>query len=275
LTVVCPDARIRHRGRGESGMRSNFLRWRVVASTAVIVLGIVVIKLLVAGFELEFISLSPLFTSVLAGGVFVLGLIVAGTLADYKEAERVPAEITAALTNIHDDCAAFKQAFPDFDLERLEDTEVHIVASFLDDLAANTDSTKALEAINTLNESFLELDRVGVQATYTSRLRNEQSALRRNVLRVYHVQRTEFLPSATLLIQAIVAIILTVLVFMEIEPTYEAAIILGFISFFFISLLRLLRIMDRPFHIEERTDDDVSLFLLRNFVDRLNRSLAP
>ena len=256
-------------------MRSNFLRWRVVASTAVIVLGIVVIKLLVAGFELEFISLSPLFTSVLAGGVFVLGLIVAGTLADYKEAERVPAEITAALTNIHDDCAAFKQAFPDFDLERLEDTEVHIVASFLDDLAADTDSTKTLEAINDLNATFLELDRVGVQATYTSRLRNEQSALRRNVLRVYHVQRTEFLPSATLLIQAIVAIIITVLVFMEIEPTYEAAIILGFISFFFISLLRLLRIMDRPFHIEERTDDDVSLFLLRNFVDRLNRSLAP
>lgn len=256
-------------------MRSNFLRWRVVASTAVIVLGIVVIKLLVAGFELEFISLSPLFTSVLAGGVFVLGLIVAGTLADYKEAERVPAEITAALTNIHDDCAAFKQAFPDFDLERLEDTEVHIVASFLDDLAADTDSTRTLEAINDLNATFLELDRVGVQATYTSRLRNEQSALRRNVLRVYHVQRTEFLPSATLLIQAIVAIIITVLVFMEIEPTYEAAIILGFISFFFISLLRLLRIMDRPFHIEERTDDDVSLFLLRNFVDRLNRSLAP
>jgi hypothetical protein len=256
-------------------MRSNLLRWRVVASTAVIVLGIVVVKLLVAGFGLEFISLSPLFTSVLAGGVFVLGLIVAGTLADYKEAERVPAEITAALTNIHDDCAAFKTAFPDFDLERLEDTEVHIVASFLDDLAADTDTMKTLEAIDDLNATFLELDRVGVQATYTSRLRNEQSALRRNVLRVYHVQRTEFLPSATLLIQAIVAIIITVLVFMEIEPTYEAAIILGFISFFFISLLRLLRIMDRPFHIEERTDDDVSLFLLRNFVDRLNRSLAP
>ncbi len=91
---------------------------------------------------------------------------------------------------------------------------------------------------------------------------------------MYHVQRTEFLPSAYLLIQAIVVIIITVLAFMEIEPTYEAVIILAFISFFFISLLRLLRIMDRPFHVDERTDDDVSLFLLRSFVDRLNRSLA-
>ncbi len=43
-------------------------------------------------------------------------------------------------------------------------------------------------------------------------------------------------------------------------------------AFFFISLLWLLRIMDRPFHVEERTDDDVSLFLLRSFVDRLNGS---
>ena len=147
------------------------------------------------------------------------------------------------------------------------------MAAFLEDLA-DPRSTKALDAVDDLNTSFLELDRVGVQATYTSRLRNEQSSLRRNVLRVYHVQRTEFLPSANLLIQAIVGIIITVLVFMEIEPTYEAAIIIGFISFFFISLLRLLHIMDRPFHVEERTDDDVSLFLLRRFVERLDRSLT-
>lgn len=251
-------------------LRSTALRWRVAGQTGLIVLGIVAVKLVISAFSLEFISISPLFTSVLAGGVFVLGLIVAGTLADYKEAERVPAEITAALTNIHDDCQAFKQAFPDFDLDRLEDALVRIVAAFREDLG-DPRSTEAMDAIDELNVSFLEMDRVGVPATYTSRLRNEQGALRRSVLRVYHVQRTEFLPSAYLLIQSIVAIIITVLAFMEIEPTYEAVIILGFISFFFISLLRLLRLMDRPFHVEERTKDDVSLFLLRRFVDRLDR----
>ena len=94
------------------------------------------------------------------------------------------------------------------------------------------------------------------------------------VLRVYHVQRTEFLPSAYLLIQSIVVIIITALAFTEIEPTYEAVIILAFISFFFVALLRLLRIMDRPFHVEEHTQDDVSLFLLRRFVERLSRSRA-
>ena len=32
--------------------------------------------------------------------------------------------------------------------------------------------------------------------------------------------------------------------------------------------------MDRPFHVEERMDDNVSLFLPRRFVERLNRSLT-
>src|SRR6185436_19508894 len=255
---------MRSRKGGRGMLRARFLRWRVVGQTGLIVLGIVAAKLAISAFSLEFISISPLFTS-------VLGLIVAGTLSDYKEAERVPAELTAALTNIHDDAAAFKQAFPDLDLERLEDNLVRIVGAFQHDLGDDR-STQALDAIDELNVSFLDFDRIGVPATYTSRLRAEQGVLRRSVLRVYHVQRTEFLPSAYLLIQSIVVIIITVLAFMEIEPTYEAVIILGFISFFFISLLWLLRIMDRPFHVEERTDDDVSLFLLRSFVDRLNGS---
>lgn len=252
-------------------MRNTFIRWRVAAQTALIVLGIIAAKLVIAAFSWEFIELSPLFTSVVAGGVFVLGLIVAGTLTDYKEAERVPAEMTAALTNIRDDCAAFKEAFPDLDLQRLEETEARIVEAFRHDLG-DPDTIRALEAIDDLNATFLEMDRIGVPATYTSRLRNEQGALRRSVLRVYHVQRTEFLPSAYLLIQSIVVIIITALAFTEIEPTYEAVIILAFISFFFVALLRLLRIMDRPFHVEEHTQDDVSLFLLRRFVDRLDRS---
>ena len=247
-----------------------FLRSKVAGRTLLIVAGIIVVKLVVAQLSLEFISVSPLFTSVVAGGVFVLGLLVAGTLADYKEADRVPAEITAVMTNIHDDCSAFAMQFPALDLQLLKATLLRIAQTFHDDLADPT-SEIALDAIDDLNATFLQMDAVGVPATYTSRLRNEQASLRRSILRVYHVQRTEFLPSAYLLIYTIVVLIIATLSFMKYEPTYEAVIITGFISFFFLSLLALLRLMDTPFHVEEHTDDDVSLFLLRGFVDRLNR----
>src|SRR5215218_6320413 len=111
-------------------LRRAFLRARVAGRTLLIVIGIIVVKLVIAAFSLEFISISPLFTSIVAGGVFVLGLIVAGTLTDYKEADRVPAEITAVLTNIHDDCSAFKRAFPDLDFVRLKATLLRIAQAF-------------------------------------------------------------------------------------------------------------------------------------------------
>ena len=41
----------------------------------------------------------------------------------------------------------------------------------------------------------------------------------------------------------------------------------GFLAFFFVYLLRLLNVIDKPFKAgHERTDDDVSLFLLTEFM---------
>ena len=55
-------------------MRNTFVRWRVAVQTTLVVLGIIAAKLVIAAFSWEFIELSPLFTSVVAGGVFVLGV---------------------------------------------------------------------------------------------------------------------------------------------------------------------------------------------------------
>ena len=47
----------------------------------------------------------------------------------------------------------------------------------------------------------------------------------------------------------------------------ESLVTLGFLSFFFLYLLRLLNVIDTPFKVgQERTDDDVSLFQLTEFM---------
>jgi hypothetical protein len=99
------------------------------------------------------------------------------------------------------------------------------------------------------------------------RLRQEQAGLRKSLLRVYHIQREEFLPSAYAMIVSMVVIILALVMFTNIEGRAESLVTLGFLSFFFLYLLRLLNVIDKPFKVgEERTDDDVSLFLLHEFV---------
>ena len=123
------------------------------------------------------------------------------------------------------------------------------------------------QAVEDLSESFLELEDSDVPANYIVRLRQSQSGLRKAILRVYHIQREEFLPSAYAMIVSLVVIILAVVLFTDFEGTAQSLVTVGFLSFFFVYLLRLLRVIDKPFKVgRERTDDDVSLFLLTEFV---------
>lgn len=79
------------------------------------------------------------------------------------------------------------------------------------------------------------------------------------------------MPSAYVLILTIVLLIIAGLLVTRFALVYEGLVVLVVISYFFLYLLRLLRIMDKPFRVTERTMDDVSLFLLRDFARRATR----
>jgi hypothetical protein len=111
----------------------------------------------------EFVTPGPLLTTIMAGGIFVTGLIVAGTLADYKESDRMRAEITAALDNIHEDARSIAATEPKFDLAGLQALLRNVVATFRQDLA-QPGSRTCLDAINGLSAPILELERLGVPA---------------------------------------------------------------------------------------------------------------
>ena len=69
------------------------------------------------------------------------------------------------------------------------------------------------------------------------------------------------------MITTIVIVILLLLLFTKLGGLAESLITLGFLSFFFLYLLRLLNVIDTPFKVgQERTDDDVSLFQLTEFM---------
>lgn len=97
-------------------------------------------------------------------------------------------------------------------------------------------------AVEALNQSFLELEESDVPANYVVRLRQEQAGLRKSVLRIYHIQREEFLPSAYAMIVSFVVMILALLMFTKIEGQVETLVTLAFLSFFFLYLLRLLNV---------------------------------
>jgi hypothetical protein len=247
-------------------LRTVFTNFRVAFDTAVIVAILVAIRALLWAAGVEGMSLSPLTSSIVAGGVFVMGLVVAGTLSDYKDAERAPADLAAGLYAILRESESMGTVWGTPDLNRLRHRLVTIVATLRADInAGNTRTCQA--AVEGLSESFLELENTDVPANYIVRLRQEQAGLRKALLRVYHLQREEFLPSAKAMIVSLVVIILGVVMFTNIDGLGSSLVTMAFLSFFFLYLLRLLDVINTPFKVgRERTDDDVSLFLLTEFV---------
>ncbi|MHB0999606.1 MAG: hypothetical protein ACYC27_10190 [Armatimonadota bacterium] len=250
-------------------MASHFLlRWKLAIETILFVIFVMLAKYLVETNGLEFIQLNSLFTSIIGGGIFLFGLILAGTLADYKESEKIPSEIASACENILEEGVYVKDIYDDFDLTHLRTCLAEILTTFLSDLS-NGRSRDCMEAISGLSKSFREMELLGIPANYIVRLKTEQAAIRRNVLRTYYIQKINFLPSAFVLLETIVILIITLLIFTKIEPFITSIILIGFVAYLFVYVFRLLKILDNPFRVGERTMDDISLFLLKETWNKL------
>jgi hypothetical protein len=249
-------------------LRSIVGNYRVALEAAIVVGVLVAIRAVLWGLGIEGMDVSPLASSIVAGGVFVMGLVVAGTLSDYRDAERAPTDLAAGLYAILRECESMHAVWGKGDLPTLRRRLIAVVTTLRSDInAGNTRDCQV--AIEELSDSFLELEDTDVPANYIVRLRGEQAGLRKSLLRVYHIQREEFLPSALAMIVSLVVVIITVMMFTDMGGFAESLVTLGFLSFFFLYLLRLLNVINKPFKVgQERTDDDVSLFLLHEFVVR-------
>lgn len=260
---------VRHSGL----MRFFSGKGRIALQTAVGVAVLLALRFAVDEAEWQFITPGPLLSAVVSGGIFVVALVIAGTLTDYKESERMPAEIVAALSSILTDARAFKQEKPDLDLERLRARLGAVVTTFKSDMM-DPSRRDCLDAVDELSQSFAEMDRLEVLTTYVSRLRGEQATVRKAVLRAYHIQHTEFVPSSYVLIWTIMLVALIVLTFIESESSTEAYVLIGAIDFFLLYLVRLLGVLDKPFRPEKETCDDVDLQLLDQFETAMRQGSA-
>ena len=93
LTVARMDAQV----------IESFVKWRLIISTAPYAAGVLVLKLTLfyaAGFEglIGIQEIRLIFTA----GVFLTGFMVAGTLSDYKESERIPGRLASLLEGIEE-----------------------------------------------------------------------------------------------------------------------------------------------------------------------------
>ena len=73
-------------------------RFNLIMKAGAVVVLLVAIKVLVVdNLGLDVIGSSPVITAIVAGVIFTIAIIFSGVLTDYKESEKIPGELAAAI----------------------------------------------------------------------------------------------------------------------------------------------------------------------------------
>lgn len=247
----------------------RFISYRIFIITICITAAIVGCKYLLHMSGLELIVLGSLHGSAISGVIFVIGFILSATISDYKEAERIPAEIAAAIEDMNEDVISIHANYPKFDLAGYQNQLQKVASSLAGDLRSSKNHT-AKDELYALGALHASMEKSGVPANFIVKLKQQQAGLVRHLFRVNYIQKITFIPSATILAYSIVALTVILLLLTEVEPFVGGVILTGVITFILVYVLQMIEVIKTPFHGEGRTRDDVSLFLIDRTIQHIN-----
>lgn len=258
-----------HFGGAELSFRKKF---RLFFTVGAVVLLLGCFKVAVHYFGFEVLELNGLLTSGIGGAIFIIGFLLSSILADYKEAERIPADIRTSIEAIDGDLQSFALVNDSLDLlacRRILLGMIDKLRSGLGHARDHKDIPPVLDEIGKLTPIFGRLEGMGMTANFVVRLRTTQDVLRRSMLRIYQIQRVEFVPSVHVLVQTLVFSIVIMMLFLKTEGDPASAMMFGFISYMFVYALYLVRLLEQPFAKGHGSVDDVSVFLLDELATNL------
>lgn len=245
-------------------------KWHLALRTAPIVFAALAIKALVHFYGFEFFSLSPLIGAIISANVFIIGFLISGVLVDYKESERLPNELACSLEAIADESMIVYQNKKSPEAAALTRDVSALLAAILDWFHREERTKKIMHMVSDLSAHFLAFEGL-TQANFIARLKQEQSTLRRIVMRIDMIRDTSFNSSGYAIAEIMSTVLCVGLIFTKIEPYYESMFFVAFVSFILIYMVFLIKSLDNPFSHYERKIwvDNVSLKPLRDLAERL------
>ncbi|HEX8741987.1 MAG TPA: hypothetical protein VF712_02530 [Thermoleophilaceae bacterium] len=246
--------------------------WRLAIRAGLVAALAVLAKLAFDRVGWDTVGLNPLHSGLVAATVFLLGFLLAGTLADYKESERLPGELAARTEAIADECQIL---FEDKGAEPARRCLEHLgdLAQSLNSWLNGRDDVEApLDHIQALNRFFLQFEPL-TQPNFIVRLKQEQSALRLLVTRINTIKETSFVGAGYLIAEITSTLLLISLLVVNIAPLGAELLLLAMVTFVIVYMILLIKDLDDPFDYGEegrRGAAEVSLAP----IDRLERRMA-
>ncbi|MEP7268867.1 MAG: hypothetical protein ABI844_14665, partial [Saprospiraceae bacterium] len=193
-------------------------KWSIAFKVVPTVILIVGLKFLTHYTGMEVMELNALFTSLVAGTIFLLGFLISGVLSDYKESEKLPNEISISLKTLYDDTYTLSKIKNSIAANEFLNAQKVLGSIILDWFYKKVRTRTLLEEFSKINKYVIDLDKEGVQVNYIIKLKNEQANLRKFILRIDTIRDTEFVSSAYAIVEAMGLVIAAGLIIIHIEP---------------------------------------------------------
>jgi hypothetical protein len=217
----------------------------------------------------------PFITSVLAGIVFFFGFILAGIITDYKEAEKMPIEITGSLYSIWREAKNLpSEAFYSDLLNKVELNILSFIEKFKTEYLIHKNNDNVLDLIDSFSDHFVKMDEK-VAPPLMARMRHEQANLFKCVMRITAIRETSFSKTAQALVKSLALFFVIILMLIKLEHVLQGILLIIFYSFILLSIIILIQDLDDPFEYEEGKEviDEVDFNILYRLSDRINNKI--
>ena len=216
--------------------------------------------------------------AVLTGAALIIGFMLAGVIGDYKESEKLPGELAATLETIDDAIATASRTGKPFEAAAFRRRYAEIAGVVTDWFANRAPAARCFAALSEMNRLIADLERAGMPTPFLGRCLAEQHALRKLVIRIDVIRRTQFIQTGYALLQLFVATTILLLVFSNFRNAQVQFLVVGTLSLIYLYLLRLIRDLDDPFEYaggyREGASADVSPHPVVEYYQRLQADLA-
>ena len=226
----------------------------------------------------DLIELSDI-TIIFTGAFFVFGLLLAATMADFKESERIPGEVASNLEAIKDwiylALRAPRTGTTDLCKEELNSTFLRQEMLTITDgiiawiYSSGKDSTVIFPLIRKSNEIAYYFAERGVDKEAIKGIQENTNAMRKQLTRAYSISRNNFIAPAYTLLRSILFIVMSLLLITKFKSPAADYLVTSAITFLFCYLYLLISGLDDPFDILNG-DTNVDLKPIDRFKQRLD-----
>jgi len=236
-------------------------KWSTTVKVLPLILLVAFLKLLSHKFGLEVMELNALFTSLVAGTIFLIGFLISGVLSDYKESEKIPNELTASIKSLTDDAYTIWKSKNSATAREFIDFQKGFLESLMMWFYKKERTKTLLEKISQMNDFFVELDKEGIIPAYIVKMKNEQNNIRKLILRVDTIRDTDFIGSAYAIVETMGFLTGLGLIMIKIEPFYASLFVTLLVTFLMSYMVFLIIDLDNPFDYSTKGESGTEISL--------------